>query len=98
MQTVLVPLDGSELAERALPLASVIAGQAGARLVLVQAVPSTPTSEFSERLLAEKYLEQVASPLLAEGRSVEVSIAEGEPGPAICEAAQRSDANTIVMS
>lgn len=39
LQTMMVPLDGSALAEQALPLALSIAQRANARLVLVQAVP-----------------------------------------------------------
>lgn len=38
-RTVLVPLDGSPLAERALPFAEALARPAGGRLVLVRAVP-----------------------------------------------------------
>lgn len=40
-QRILVPLDGSELAARALPHAQALAALAGARLILLQVIPST---------------------------------------------------------
>ena len=39
-KTLLVPLDGSMLAEQALPLATTLARAAGGRLVLFRAVPA----------------------------------------------------------
>ncbi len=36
-RTILVPLDGSELAEKALPIATALAEASGARLILVRA-------------------------------------------------------------
>jgi nucleotide-binding universal stress UspA family protein len=70
---LLVPLDGSELAERALPYAGALAAAAGGTLVLVRAamapVPgwldgATRARDISDRVEeAERYLAQVAAKL-----------------------------------
>jgi nucleotide-binding universal stress UspA family protein len=58
IKRILVPLDGSELAERALPYAEELAHQFGATLVLVRVVNSVELSRsqaFSGYLPAEVY-------------------------------------------
>jgi nucleotide-binding universal stress UspA family protein len=53
-RTIIVPLDGSDLAERALPVATTLAGKVGAGLLLV----SAPWD--SDRDLVRRYLDTVA--------------------------------------
>lgn len=83
IRRILVPLDGSPLAELALPLASYLARQAGARLLLMQGCALAQMSLISqvayltglvpERLLAEAekrarlYLEQQAQRVSRQG-------------------------------
>ena len=64
--TILVPLDGSPLAERALPPAVAIARRGGGRLVLVRAVP------FLSRPQDER-----AFPTLAAAREAAIAEARG---------------------
>ena len=77
---ILVPLDGSVHAERALPVAAHIARQSGGTIILVRAVPLAPSfgaleggfvvSEASEDVACERasaYLARIArEPVLAE--------------------------------
>jgi nucleotide-binding universal stress UspA family protein len=71
--TILVPLDGSQLAERALSLASRLAQSAHARLVLLRVVPGD-VSSIEE---ASRYLEFRAAGLRAHGLTVETSTRPG---------------------
>ena len=59
MQTILVPLDGSELSERALPYAGALARATRGQLALVGA--ALPSPELAEQ--AKGQLEQVAERL-----------------------------------
>lgn len=59
VRSILVPLDGSELAEQALPLALSIAARSGAEVTLLQAVPLpiAPVGFGNEWLLVDDQLE-----------------------------------------
>jgi nucleotide-binding universal stress UspA family protein len=72
--TILVPLDGSELAEKALPIASTLAQATGARLTLVRAawahvVTGFDPTEAQVKAVreAEAYLKSAAKRLAAQG-------------------------------
>jgi nucleotide-binding universal stress UspA family protein len=106
LRTILVPLDGSELAERALPEAADLARQPGAQLLLVRAaeahVPAVvdPT-EAQVRVVqeAERYLAGVQARLAATGvTDVQTSVWYGPPAYAIIEAARLRHADLIVMT
>jgi|RhiMetStandDraft_4_1073278.scaffolds.fasta_scaffold82680_2 nucleotide-binding universal stress UspA family protein len=102
---ILIPLDGSAMAETALKKAVELAKQnAGARLVLGRAVdPATLPAGFAAAQVsaingAATYLENVAARLRREGidlvgRSVWYAVA----GPAIVEAARTLKPDLIVM-
>jgi nucleotide-binding universal stress UspA family protein len=92
LSTILVPLDGSVLAEIALPYAARLARAAGGRLVLVQAVPDATGSAPADATLAA-----AAERLLADGFPVEAHARGGEPGPAIVEGARAWGAGLIAM-
>lgn len=106
---VLVPLDGSALAEKALAHAKMVAGGAGAEIVLVRAVvnPLTRMPEsgipeeaaFMESLLddARVYLERTAAELKAEGMRVRPVVREGEPEDVILSVAGEENADLIIM-
>lgn len=111
-QTILVPLDGSLRAERALPMAARIAQNSGARLVLVRVVsfvseywPGMATSYPSlaqaavETDLAEAatYLEQVASSPVLTGLSVQPTVQFGPIAPTILSVASSYQADLIVL-
>lgn len=56
IKTILVPLDGSDHAEKALLLACDIAAKYAARLVLLNVVPTTDWSETVSRLVESEHL------------------------------------------
>jgi nucleotide-binding universal stress UspA family protein len=106
VSTVLVPLDGSPLAEGALPRASEIAAESGARLVLLRAVEAstilgTDRVELEVRMVreAEDYLAGVSARATALGaRAVSTSVWYGPPAWAIAEAVRLYRVDLVVMT
>ena len=105
--TILVPLDGSDLAEAALETAlDLLNEQPTAKLVLLRAAEaSTPAAldrmEERARLVreAESYLNGVAAGLREAGiRRVRTCVWYGPAAPTIVEAAEAEKANLIVMT
>jgi nucleotide-binding universal stress UspA family protein len=101
---VLVPLDGSRLAETVLEPAIGFARD-GAKIVLLRAAeaPSTLSDVVAAQVdamrEAEHYLGGVATRIRAAGASdVETSVWYGEPAEAIADAARHRKADLIVMS
>jgi nucleotide-binding universal stress UspA family protein len=105
LDTILVPLDGSTLAESALPRAAEIAATAGARVVLVRAVlahtfPGGDPIDAQVAVIkdAEAYLADVATRLRTLGvGDVRPSVWYGAPAAAIVDAAEFNHADLIVM-
>jgi nucleotide-binding universal stress UspA family protein len=107
---ILVPLDGSPLAERAIWHAEEIARGSDAEILLLQAVfvpmPIVPESALlAEGMVleevarsAKEYLDRVASELRSEGRQVRTIIEERPPADAILRIANQEQADLIVMS
>jgi nucleotide-binding universal stress UspA family protein len=96
LKNLIVPLDGSPLAEHALPYAVRLARDHGARVILLHARwPVTPEKDVPD-------LEQVAGPLRSEGTDIEVRVCHmpslEECGQAILEAAASLEADLIVMA
>jgi nucleotide-binding universal stress UspA family protein len=91
--TVVVPLDGSELAERALGYATGIADRMNAPILLVGVVPVA--SDESEKNETRAYLRSVEKRL--DGR-VQIAVERGRPAEAITEVARLSAESLIVMS
>jgi len=106
LDTILVPLDGSFLAEAALPQAIDLAGTSGARLLLLRAaeahtLPGADPTEAQVRVVeeAEAYLAEVAGRLATYGlRKVESSVWYGPAARAIVEAASFHSVDLIVMT
>jgi nucleotide-binding universal stress UspA family protein len=108
---ILVPLDGSERAERAVVLAARIARSAGSRLTLLQAntypisagvpyampVPTTPAFDEEQRGIAE-YLARVARWPGLRGIRVATRIVIGPAAAAILDTAREREIDLIVMS
>jgi nucleotide-binding universal stress UspA family protein len=92
LATILVPLDGSALAERALPYAVHLARAAGGRLVLIRATPAAARDD------AEAALAATAQRLVAAGAPVESQARTGEAGAVILEAARAGGADLIAMA
>src|SRR5512138_168104 len=98
--TILVPLDGSSLSERAVAHAKMIASGTGSEIVLARAVvnpmlrlPETGIPDeavFIESLMedARRYLSHVAEGLRGEGFRVRTEVREGEPEDVILDLAR----------
>jgi nucleotide-binding universal stress UspA family protein len=104
---LLIPLDGSTLAETALgPALDFAAGSPEATIVLVRAAEATtlPGGDVIENQVqvvreAEDYLEAVASRLTRRGaKHVKTSVWYGPAATAIVEAADAAKPDLIVMS
>lgn len=106
VESILVPLDGSPLAEAALPKAvALLEGNPGATLVLLRAAeaPSLPGADPTNAQItavdeAAKYVEKLAADLRERGVNVKTSVWYGPPAPAIVEAAEVGRVDLIVMS
>lgn len=105
---ILVPLDGSELAERILPHVETIAKAAGAEVLLLRAVPHhfQITTEAAtearkwvemEQAQAGKYLEGIAKRLQDAGIKTRLEVLLGEPAVEILAATERENADLIAM-
>jgi nucleotide-binding universal stress UspA family protein len=90
---ILVPLDGSELAEQALMPAQALAAALAARIVLLRVVSSLDVLE------ANSVLENAASMVRARGQPADVRVVHGrDPGAAITGVARRDGIDLIAMS
>ena len=105
LQNILLPLDGSPLAELAIPYSSSLARRAGASLVLVQAVQAhTPPgvdqtdAELEVMGRAQTYLQSVAARLDADHVRAAAHVYYDDAAHAILDAAERQSADLIVMS
>ena len=102
MKTILVPLDGSDIAARAVPFAATLAARAGSEIVLLRAVNTL--SVYSERAgfalkrEAQEALNVTAAPLEADGLTVFTRVVDQPAESAILEAANDPDVSLIVMS
>ena len=109
-EKILVPLDGSALAERAICHAQEIARGSRAELLLVQAVnfpyPVVPEAALvpdgkwlaGAKKEASRYLEGIAAPLREAGMRVRTLLDERPPADAILHVAAREGVDLIVMS
>ena len=105
---ILVPLDGSNLAESVLPHVLAIGKLFGARIQLVRVLTHARTGihpglvdplEWNQlRFEAESYLEKISDRIKSAGLSVDRYILEGEPGQGIVEFARSHGDDLIVLS
>jgi nucleotide-binding universal stress UspA family protein len=100
VKRIVVPLDGSRLAEAILPMASALARDYDADLLLVRALRplGSADAEVEAQEDAEAYLRAAAGRLGARGLSVSWKVWYEEPARAIADAARYNDAGLIVMS
>lgn len=103
---ILIPLDGSLLAETALAKAVELSGETPSTLILLRAAEAhtfpgmDPTdAQVSVVREAEEYLAGVAGRLEAEGvKDVRTSVWYGPPASAVVEAARAQKVDLIVMT
>ena len=105
---ILVPLDGSSLAEGVLPHVLAIAPVTNARITLSQVIEyehgsgETPAVDpidwHLRKHTSERYLEQIADRLQKSGLSVEYTVLEGNPAECIIEFARNNNVDLIAIS
>lgn len=105
ISNILVPLDGSELAERALPYAERLAGKAGRKVILVRSVhvrtlPGRDPSDAQVKAIddAERYLASIASRLGDAGVAVESAVPYGPPAAEILDETRIRQADLVLMA
>lgn len=108
-QRILLPLDGSEMAEQALPYAVAQSVHFGATLILLRVIEPFPhvrgmslsdlaairdqTDEWSRH-----YFDRIVAHLQDTSLPIETVIIEGRPGVAITQYAEENDVDLIVIS
>ena len=102
-RTILVPLDGSELAEGVLPHAEIIAKQRGAELIEIVLLRVIESDYYFRNVPVTKeevsqYLDKIERRLKHNGLKVRSQILEGDPAEQIISYASKNPANLIVMS
>lgn len=105
---ILVPLDGSALAEKVLTFAEEEAKAHGASLVLLRVVQlmfmEEPFSEAEQEAIqmskdrAGEYLQEVAERLKKDGVDVKVDVAFGDPANVILNVAEAEKVDLIAMT
>jgi nucleotide-binding universal stress UspA family protein len=93
--TILVPLDGSVLAEQALPLAGQLGCAAAGRVVIVRVIADEQGEDDAD---VQSYLKYAAGRLNYSGVPVETVVAHGDAANEILRAAHQYDAELLVMS
>lgn len=108
-ETMMVPVDGSRLAERALPVALTLAERAGAgiRLVYVHSTLSPAMTEGGPEMMGEveaalreqarEYVEEVGARLRDEGATVSTSFLRGPVARTLADEAEEH-ADLVVMT
>jgi nucleotide-binding universal stress UspA family protein len=95
-QRVVVPLDGSDLAEAVLGFILQIAGPLDFEVMLVRAVP--PAEADPAVAAARTYLERRAEDLAGKGVRVRTEVRRGDPAAEIVAAAREARADLIAMT
>lgn len=105
---ILVPLDGSTLAECVIPHSVALARAFGARLTLVRVLEEAPVNGHAEpvdpiqwnmdKAQAQSYLDDWAGRLQEAGLDVATALLEGQPAQRIIELADSRDVDLIILS
>ena len=94
--TILVGLDGSQLAEQALPMACTLARRFESRLILVSVPEGSESEKFPSRL--RQYLDALVKSLVEEGINVESQISGSGPSRTLLDLAHDSKADLIALT
>ena len=104
MKRILVPLDGSPLAEMALDAAALLARRFAAEIVLVRVIPAEVSGAFSKTIHsrptteAQAYLDRVAHWLREEEVAVSTAVLSGAPAAGITQEAVLGHVDLMVMT
>jgi nucleotide-binding universal stress UspA family protein len=107
-QRVLLPLDGSKMAEQALPAAVAQAERFGAKLILLRVFEPFPhlrgmsaadlnTIRQQTGIWTQDYFDQLTADLRDRGIAVQTATAEGRAAMAISQYAEANDVDLIVL-
>lgn len=113
LRQIIVPLDGSTLAEQALPHAASLARATGSGLTLIRVVTAPPganplvwavpvdstTWTYHKKMLdmAGEYLASIAARFEADGTTVQTRMVEGEAAEQIILHAQQSPETSMIV-
>jgi nucleotide-binding universal stress UspA family protein len=113
IKRVLIPLDGSQLAEKALPIARQVV-QSGGEIILMTAAhdavplinldPDSPAASEDAAYVqsaaprAQEYLEHIGRNLQLNGYQVSIEVVGGEPADAIIAVAEQNRVEMVIMS
>ena len=107
---ILLPLDGSALAERAIDPVEMMAAASGAEVLLLRIVPAplgkSPEAGQAEEskaftegaALAKGYLEKVAARLAGKSVKSRILVSSGDPPSEILRVAHKEDVDFIAMT
>jgi nucleotide-binding universal stress UspA family protein len=103
---ILVPLDGSEIAEAVIPFAREIAARSGAELLFVTAVQQVGVWDAAlslqvlkrESEIAADYLATVERDVSGEGQKVATQVLDGDAAEAVLAAAAEASVDLIAIS
>jgi nucleotide-binding universal stress UspA family protein len=111
LNTIVVPLDGSELAEMALAYGEGLARQMGLNISLIRVVstpvmtyPGTEATAYDPKMLADienaaaGYLQQKQTELGKKGLKIEYKVKVGNPAEHVIDFAEGHEGTLIVMS
>lgn len=105
-RNLLVPLDGSPIAERAIPTARALAQGLDAKITLFRAAPvalhggyyGLPANVDVDTETEAAYLRGVAQPLREQGIEVDVAVARGTPSESLVAAVADREVDLVVMT
>ncbi len=109
-QLIVVPLDGSELSERAIPYAALYAKTFGGRILLAtvwegaedaltSVLPAVAEDLFKEgERYYEKYLAKVADKYMGEGVKIDAEVLAGNPAETILKLIEERHADVIALA
>ena len=104
-KSILVPLDGSDLAETILPEIEKVASCMKARMILLRVCRAhvfpglDPTKAEVEVIRkAERYLNEIAKQLISKGFDAEIHVRYGDVAEEILNHSRRNDIDLISMS
>jgi nucleotide-binding universal stress UspA family protein len=97
---ILVPLDGSDVAEGILSQIEELASGNGTEVILLKVLPETgvlPTTAHQEYNEAKQYLDAIVQRLESEGIKVTATIRYGKPAEEIVDYARTNDVDLTAM-
>ncbi len=98
MHTILVPVDGSDHALKAITIACDLAEKYGGRVALLHVLAGNAPEDNHPEIAGQKILDQAASRVTRRGIDVDVlDLASGNPAESILTARKSCAASTIVM-